>query len=135
MGRAWDGSSSACYEDRIVDLLELISQVVAAGQGVDAIVRTQAGQVEHGRETLGNVLNGLQLAIPVAASLYFSGPAGPALLQNFQLVMAHAGVGTGAGTAKTMDDNARQHAQLLAALTEHCDRLGINLLTSLSVAP
>ena len=81
-------------------------------------MRTQAEQVEKGRGILVNAFDGLQLAMPVSESLYFSGPAGPALSYSFQLAVTNAGVGASIDTTNTMHENSQKHAKRLLALSQ-----------------
>ncbi|MBX9696158.1 MAG: hypothetical protein K2Z81_27465, partial [Cyanobacteria bacterium] len=53
-------------------------------------------------------------------NLYFSGPAGPALSYNFQLVVTNSAVGAGTETTRTMHENSAQHAETLTTLTQQC---------------
>lgn len=117
----WTGSSTTRYSIQNCELSDLIKQIADTNQGVDKTVRTEAEQVDNGREILGNSLSGLQLAIPVSEVLYFSGPTGPALSYSFQLAVANSAVGTGVDTTNTMHQNSVQNAEHLMALTQRYD--------------
>lgn len=84
-------------------------------------MQTEAEQVNDGRETLGNTFDGLQLAIPVSQSLYFSGPAGPAISFSFQLAVVNSAVGTGIDTTNKMHEDSRKHGERLIALAQQYD--------------
>lgn len=119
----WGGDSGMRYGTGNAGFADLMRQVAETNQQVDATVQTEGEQVEDGRETLGNVCNDLELAMPVSESLYFSGPAGPALSYHFQLAVANSAIGTGTDTANTMHENAQKHAERLSALAQQYDKV------------
>ena len=125
----WLGDSGTGYKASNTGFGDSVAQAAATSRQVDAVVRTQAEQVEDGRATLGNVFDGLQLAMPVSESLYFSGPAGPALSYSFQLAVANVGVGTSVDTTNAMHESSRKHGEHLAVLAQRYDeaftRVGI----------
>ncbi|MBY0441210.1 MAG: hypothetical protein K2Q25_03600 [Mycobacteriaceae bacterium] len=114
----WVSDSQARYGDQTTAFSGLLGQVAKTNQQVNTTVQTEAQQVNNDKETLGNILTGLHLAIPVAESLYFSGPAGPALSYHFQLATANSAVSTGTDTANTMHENSATHAEKLTELLE-----------------
>ena len=117
--QGWNGSSGTRYAVTGIDFAIAVDQVSATNRKIDDVVQAQARQVNDGREVLGNHFDGLQLAMPVSESLYYSGPAGPVLSYHFQLVVANAAVGSGINTAKDMHEKARKHGQRLAILAQH----------------
>ncbi|MBY0441076.1 MAG: hypothetical protein K2Q25_02890 [Mycobacteriaceae bacterium] len=121
LGDGWAGDSSTFYSTNNNGFTNLVDLLVAVSQGVDATVQTEGAQVNAGKETLANAFGGLQLAMPVSESLYFSGPAGPAISTNFQLVVANSAIGTGTDTANTMHESSRKHGERLAALARLYD--------------
>lgn len=114
----WTGGAATSRTGQNAVLRDLVSQKAATDQGARAVVQTQARQVNSGKGTLGNVLNGLGLAIPVAEALWYAGPAGPALSYQFQLATANSAVGSSADTVSTMHDNAEQNGAQLDALAQ-----------------
>lgn len=122
-GGAWAGGAEADHKVQNTVLGELASQLAETGRQVKAVVQTQAEQVSGGRETLGNVVNGIDLAIPVSHALYFSGPAGPAISLQFQLAVAGSATGTCADTINEMHEDAQGNAERLNALTRKYDEM------------
>lgn len=120
---AWTGSAQARHAAWHIGMRDLGSQMADTDQAVQAVVRTQSEQVTGGRETLGNVLNGVDLAIPVAHALYFSGPVGPVLSYNFQMGVAGSALGTSADAVNSMHENAQQNAGRLDALAHGYDEM------------
>lgn len=118
----WSGNSGSRHGDHHIGFKTLATQAADTSHEVDTTVQTQAEQVNTGKATLENVLTGLQLAVPVAESLYFSGPAGPALSHHYQLAMTNAATETSADTTKTMHENAQMHAQRLTKLAQQYDQ-------------
>lgn len=114
----WAGSSGNSYATQTAGLRDLLGQITELNQDVDNTVRGEAEQVDSGRKTLENVLAGLQLAIPVAESLYFSGPAGPALSYHYQIAMANSSISTGTDTTTAMHENAQQNGDRLTLLAQ-----------------
>lgn len=119
--QGWTGDSGTRHGEQNAAFTAQVRQVGRASQDVDATVQTQAEQVTSGKETLTNLLNGLQAAVPISQSLYFSGPAGPAMSYQFQLAVATPAVSTASDTTNGMHANAQQHAQRLTELTQHYD--------------
>ena len=115
----WVSDSQTRYGDQNAQFRELLGQVAQLNQQVDTTVQTESQQVNNDRETLENTLGELHLAIPVAESLYFSGPAGPALSYQFQAAVAHSAVSTSTDTANTMHENSEKHGEQLTALSEN----------------
>lgn len=120
-GDGWTGTSATHYGDHTAAFHDLIRQVAETNQDANTTVETEAQQVNTGRATLKNTLNGLQLAMPISESLYFSGPAGPALSYNFQLTVASSAVNTGTDTTNNMHQNAQRNAECLTALLGQYD--------------
>lgn len=120
---AWTGSAQARHAAWHNGLRDLGSQMADTDQAVQAVVRTQSEQVTGGRETLGNVLNGVDLAIPVAHALYFSGPVGPVLSYHFQMGVAGSALGTSADAVNTMHESAQQNGERLDALAQGYDEM------------
>lgn len=114
----WVSGAASGFATQISLFEDLISRMENANERVRAVVQTQAGQVEDGKSTLGNVLDGLGLAIPVAQTLWFSGPVGPALSYQYQLATSSAAMGTTTGTANGMHDNAEKNAASLDGLAQ-----------------
>lgn len=122
-GDEWTGAAAGCHGGRLALLGDLVGQASDTGQELKDVVATQAKQVNDGRETLENVLNGLGLAMPVAQTLWYSGPAGPALSYQFQLATSNSAIGTSADTMDEMHDNAQENAVRLDALAQKCSQL------------
>lgn len=117
----WAGDSGTRFADKNAEFRNLMAQIADLNQEVDTTVQTENEQVNDGRETLGNSLNELDLAVPVAQSLYFSGPAGPALSYSFQLAVSSPAINTGVDTTNTMHENSQRHGNRLTALFERYD--------------
>ena len=126
----WSGESGLCYVDSNVKFKDLVGQTLATSREVDITASSESEQVEEGKETLENTFNGLQLAIPVSQSLYYSGPAGPALSCSFQLAVAHSAVGIGTDTASKMHERSREHGQKFSALAQRYDEISGSLSRS-----
>ena len=131
----WSGNSGTCHGDRHIGFKNLIEQVADTSQGVDTTVRTQAKQVNAGKETLDTTVTGLQLALPVAESLYFSGPAGPALSHHYQIAVANSAVESSTDTTKNMHENSKMHARRLTALIQQYDETLRSLPSTNRTAP
>ncbi|MBY0441751.1 MAG: hypothetical protein K2Q25_06390 [Mycobacteriaceae bacterium] len=118
----WSGNSGTLHGDRHIGFTALVTQAADMSEDVDATVATQAEQVSAGKTNLENILSGLQLALPVAESLYFSGPAGPAISHHYQLAVANSAVETSTDTTETMHENAQMHARELTELAQQYDQ-------------
>ena len=117
----WAGNSTASYGDCDTRLRALIDSFATTNHDVDSVLQTQAQQVNSGRQVLDDEINELQLAMPVSESLYFSGPAGPALSYYFQLAVANTAVGNGIDTTNQMHNHAREHGERLNTLAQQYD--------------
>ena len=106
---------------------ELSAHIVEVNDAVYGTVQTQDEQVQGCRSTLNNIIDELSAAVPVAQSLYFSGPAGPALSYNFQLAVSNPALSTSADTTNTMHDHAQENAARLTGLTQQYEALGTEL--------
>ena len=122
LGNVWRGVAENYREVRNKNFTGLLNRVVDANQQVDSEIKSEADQVNEGRGTLGNILATVQLAIPVAESLWSSGPAGPALSNNFQLAVAHSSIGTASDTTNGMHEKSAAHARHLMALASVYDQ-------------
>lgn len=117
-GAGWLSYSGTHYASQNTGFRNLVGQIAELNHQADTAVRTEDEQVHNGRATLENVLGELHAAIPVAESLYVSGPAGPALSYNFQMAVANSAVGTATDTTNDMHENSTKHAETLTALAQ-----------------
>ena len=117
----WVADSSSLHSDGCVRFSSLVAKLAEMALAVDATVQSQARQVNDGKGVLENLLSELQAAVLVSESLYFSGPAGPALSCNFQLVVTHASLGVGINTTNDMHENSKKHGRSLADLSQQYD--------------
>lgn len=118
-GSAWTSDAAAECNSSTAWLRDATQRIADMNRDVQDTVQAQAEQVDNGRETLGNVLNGLMAAVSIAEALYSAGPAGPALSYHFQLATAGAAVTKDTDTTDGMHTAAQQNAARLRELT--CD--------------
>ncbi|MBY0442512.1 MAG: hypothetical protein K2Q25_10320 [Mycobacteriaceae bacterium] len=123
----WTGGAAASLRNVNGALGDLISQVAEANDEVYATAQTQDRQVKNARSTLENLFNELNAAIPVARSLYFSGPAGPALSYNFQLAVSNPAASTTLDTTNAMHEHAQENADRFSELSQKYEQLVNNL--------
>ncbi|MBY0441948.1 MAG: hypothetical protein K2Q25_07410 [Mycobacteriaceae bacterium] len=116
-GSSWASGAAADFRSQIESLQDALQHTVDLNRGVHQTVQTQAKQVHRGKETLGNVLNGLIAAVSIAEALSGAGPAGPAISHQFQLATASAAVATDTDTTNGMHEDAQRNAEHLAELT------------------
>ncbi|MBY0442685.1 MAG: hypothetical protein K2Q25_11220 [Mycobacteriaceae bacterium] len=128
-GEEWTGGAADCHTGQCSSLTALMEQLADTSAGVHATVQSQGRQVEEGRQFLGNTMTGLELAMPVARTLYWSGPAGPALSYHYQLAVAHPAVCSSVDTAKDTHDGAQKNAERLTAVAQSYDSLTDGLST------
>ena len=117
----WSSNSCDAYSDNIACLKKVIGSTATANQEVDTAIKTQAEQVDAGRRNLSHTLDGLQLAMPVSESLYYSDPAGQAVSYSFQLASANAAVGKSIDTTNRMHNYSQEHGERLTALAQQYD--------------
>ncbi|MBY0442736.1 MAG: hypothetical protein K2Q25_11495 [Mycobacteriaceae bacterium] len=65
----------------------------------------------------------LQLAIPVADALYFSGPVGPLMSYHYQLAVSNPVVSGSADIANMMNDHAKNNAEQLNQWARRYDEI------------
>lgn len=128
----WISSASMSYVVRSDELIYVAGQLAEAGQEVNSITQNEGEQVDAGKETIENASTGLQLAMPISESLYFSGPIGPIISYNFQLAVANSGIGVSVDTTNKMHENSRQHGEKLAACAHRYDQL-LQVVTSANI--
>lgn len=126
-GDGWVGSAATQYGDQNTLLMDLARQMAETDQGVKAAMKTEADQVNEGSDTIGGVMDWIDLAIPVAEALHAAGPHGAALSFSFQVAVASAGVGVSGDKLNEMSSNSRQNAARLAELTERYEAVSRTL--------
>ena len=131
----WAGGSGNCYEAQNSAFATQLTRAAATNTQVDAVVQHQGEQVKATRQTLDNLLNGLQAAVPVAQALYFSGPAGPALSYNFQLSVATPATSTATDSMNQMETHAAEHAKTLTTLSQEYAEVASAISTAGSAGP
>ncbi|MBY0441697.1 MAG: hypothetical protein K2Q25_06110 [Mycobacteriaceae bacterium] len=117
----WSSDSGLHYADGNIRFNDLVGKTLTISQGVDGAVQNEGEQVREGKETLENTFNGLQLAMPVSESLYYSGPVGPAISYAFQLAVTNSAMGVGVGVANGMHEKSRKNGERFASLARQYD--------------
>ncbi|MBY0443278.1 MAG: hypothetical protein K2Q25_14260 [Mycobacteriaceae bacterium] len=118
---AWAGPAAAQSITQNALLGNLADQIADISSEVQGVVQTQAHQVNDSKATLRNVVHELNAAIPLAKSLYYSGPSGPALSYQFQLAVSSPALSTGTNTTHHMHGNAEKNAVQLRVLAQRYD--------------
>ncbi|MBY0441009.1 MAG: hypothetical protein K2Q25_02545 [Mycobacteriaceae bacterium] len=119
----WVSPSGNHYAMHNTGFRNLIEQIAKLNNQVDTTVQTEREQVNNGKESLEQNAAELQAAIPIAESLYFSGPTGPVLAHNFEIAVSSAAMRSATATTNDMHDKATKHAETLMALAQHYDLL------------
>ena len=123
----WTSGAAAHFGSLVASLQAALQQIAEVDQGVHETVQIQAKQVHRGKETLGNVVNGLMAAMSIAEALYGAGPAGPVISHQFQLAAASSAVTTDTDTTNGMHENAQRNAERLEELAQSYHELRCSL--------